>query len=122
MAYNLLNPVQIFNGADMTGDLTSVIVDIREQDNIGIQLHWVGDAVGDFSVQISSDHRQDAFGNVTNPGNWVALPLDPAIAAAGADDDAYIDLNQMSAQYMRVQYIATSDSGVLNGIAVAKAV
>jgi hypothetical protein len=122
MAYNLLKPVAIFTATAMTSSLTSVIVEIRNQDNIGIQLHWTGAPVGTFTVQISSDHLQDAEGNVQVPGNWVSLVLSPAITASGTPDDAYIDLNQMSAQYVRVLYNFTSGSGTLSGLAVAKGI
>lgn len=122
MAYNLLRPVTIFSAVAMTANRTSVIVEIKNQDNIGVQLHWTGAPTGDFSVEISSDHQQDAEGNVTVAGNWVTLPLSPAITATGGADDAYIDLNQMSAQYMRVTYNFTSGTGSLTGIAVAKGV
>ena len=122
MAYNLLKPVKIFTAADMSGNLISAVVEIKNQDNIGVQLHWTGTPTGSFSVQISSDHEQDINGNVQVPGNWVSLPLNPAISASGSGDDAYVDLNQLSAQYMRVTYTAVSGSGVLDGIIVAKGV
>lgn len=122
MAYNLLFPVHVFNAASMATSLTSPVVEIRNQDNVGIQLHWTGAPVGDFDFQISSDHAQDSQGNVTNAGNWVSLPLSPAISAAGSADDAYIDLNQMSAMYCRVVYTRTSGTGSLSGVIVAKGI
>jgi len=122
MAYNLLFPVHIFNAASMATSLTSPVVEIRNQDNVGIQLHWTGAPVGDFDFQISSDHAQDSQGNVTNAGNWVSLPLSPAISAAGSADDAYVDLNQMSAMYCRVVYTRTSGTGSLSGVIVAKGI
>lgn len=122
MAYNLLFPVHIFNTASMATSLTSPVVEIRNQDNVGIQLHWTGAPVGDFDFQVSSDHVQDSQGNVTNAGNWVSLPLSPAISAAGSADDAYVDLNQMSAMYCRVVYTRTSGTGSLSGVIVAKGI
>lgn len=122
MAYNLLFPVHVFNAASMATSLTSPVVEIRNQDNVGIQLHWTGAPVGDFDFQISSDHAQDSQGNVTNAGNWVSLPLSPAISAAGSADDAYVDLNQMSAMYCRVVYTRTSGTGSLSGVIVAKGI
>lgn len=122
MAYNLLNPVKIFNDGDMSGNLTSIIVETKLQDNVGIQLHWTGTPTGTFSVEISIDHKEDVLGNVVVAGHWVSLPLLPAIAAAGAGDDAYIDLNQLSASYVRVKYTRSAGSGTLNGFMVAKGV
>lgn len=122
MAYNLLKPVAIWTAHSMTVDTTSSIVEIKNQDNIGIQLHWTGTPAGAFDFQISSDYSQDTEGNVQNVGNWISLTLSPAISASGAGDDAYVDLNQMSAQYVRVVYTATSGAGVLTGLVVGKGV
>ncbi len=122
MSYNLLIPFKFISAASMGANITSAIVEISQQDNVGIQLNWTGTPVGTFDVQISIDHEQDMNGNVTVAGNWVSLPLSPAIAAAGSADSAYIDLNQQSASYVRVVYTRTSGSGTLNGFATAKGV
>lgn len=122
MSYNLLRPVTIYSSTAMATSATSTIVEIKNQDNVGVQLHWTGVPVGTFDVQISSDYSVDIEGNVQNSGHWVSLALNPAITAAGSADDAYVDLNQMSAQYVRVVYTAGSGTGVLSGIVVAKGV
>ena len=133
MAYNLLFPVTIFNAVSMATSQTSSIVctaapftvaalKTSYQDNFGIQLDWTGTPVGTFSVQISSNRKQDDNGNVLFAGNWITLPLSPAIVASGTADDAYIDLNQMSCQFIQVIYTAVSGSGTLNGVMVGKAV
>lgn len=122
MAYNILTPVTVLSDASMGTDLTSAVVEVKYQDNVGIQLHWTGSPVGDFSVEVSSDYKEDTNGNVENAGHWIALPLSPAITAAGSADDAYIDINQTSAQYIRVMYARTSGTGVLTAIIVGKAV
>lgn len=122
MAYNLLFPVPIVTAGDMSDDIESRIIEVRNQDNVGIQLHWEGDAVGSFGVQISMTHVEDAAGNVLVEGDWVDLPLNPSVAAAGVDDDAYIDLNQLSAAYVRLVYVATSGSGTLEAHLMAKGV
>jgi hypothetical protein len=122
MSYNLLNPEQIITNGAMTGSITSPVIETKLQDNIGFQLNWTGAPVGSFSAQVSMDHRQDSFGNVTNAGNWITLPLDPAITASGTSDIAYIDLNQLSAPYVRIVYNFTSGSGTLNAFITAKGV
>jgi hypothetical protein len=106
----------------MGTSITSDPVEIKNQDNIGIQLHWTGAPVGAFDIEISSNYREDMEGNVQNAGNWVTLPLSPAITASGSADDAYIDLNQMSAMYMRIVYTRTSGTGSLDAYVVAKGV
>ena len=123
MAYNLLFPKSIITAGNMaSASITSSVVEIRNQDNVGIQLSWTGTAVGTFAVQISINHAEDANGNVTVAGDWVALPLSPTIAAAGSADSAIIDLNQMSASYIRVVYTRSSGTGTLNAYITAKGV
>jgi hypothetical protein len=132
MAYNLMYPVNIFNGVSMATSQTSLVqasagntpsaVKTDRQDNIGIQLDWTGDPVGTFAINISSNRRQDDNGNVLYPGTFVTLPLVPAIVATGTPNTAYIDLNQMSCQFVQVVYTAVSGTGTLTGIVVAKAI
>jgi hypothetical protein len=122
MAYQILLPVQILEAESMAASIASGAVEVKNQDNIGIQLKWTGAPVGTLGVQVSSDYLEDSQGNILNAGNWVALPLSPAITAAGAPDDAYIDLNQLSAMYVRVTYTRTSGTGALSAIVVGKAV
>lgn len=122
MAYNLLKPVVLYTAQSMAASFTSPPVEIRLQDNLGFQLKWSGSPVGSFSVQISSTYSEDINGNVMDLGAWVSLPLSPAIAATGAPDDAYIDLNQMSAMYVRIVYTRTSGTGSFSCVAVGKAI
>jgi hypothetical protein len=122
MSYNPLGPVNILVAASLGANITSNPVNIKNQDNVGVQLHWTGTPVGTFGVQISSNHIQDPVGNVLFEGNWVTLPLSPAITAVGSGDDAYIDLNQMSAQWVKVIYTRTSGTGSVDAVTVAKGV
>lgn len=122
MAYQILPPFKLIDGASMATDITSDPQEIILQDNIGIQLHWTGAPVGTFDIQISGNHKEDQNGNVLVAGDWVTLALSPAIVAAGSADDAYIDLNQMSAMYMRVVFNRTSGTGTLDAYVVGKAI
>lgn len=122
MAYNTTYPVKIITSGNMAGNLTSLIVETKLQDNIGIQLDWTGTPTGIFDVQVSVDHTQDAYGNVTNAGHWVSLSLSTTIKATGSADDAYIDLNQLAAPYVKVVYTATSGTGTLNAYVTGKGV
>jgi len=122
MAYNLLQPVHIIVAGDMSASITSSPVEVKLQDNVGIQLHWTGVPVGTFSVQVSANHQQDTNGNVTQAGQWVTLPISPAVTAAGTPDDAYIDLNQLSANFVRIVYTRTSGTGSLEAYVVAKGI
>jgi hypothetical protein len=122
MSYNLLNPVHIVVAQSMTGNITSAAVEVKQQDNIGVQLNWTGTPTGTFGVQVSMDYYQDLEGNIVNPGNWTALPLNPAILATGSPNTAYIDLNQLSTPYVRVTYTATSGTGTLDAFVNGKGV
>lgn len=122
MSYNLLVPIHIVTDGDMSGDIASSAIETKLQDNLGIQLTWTGAPVGTFSVQVSIDYSKDINGNVVNTGHWTSLPLNPAIAASGAGDTAYIDVNQLTAPYLRVLYTKTSGSGVLNAIVAGRAI
>jgi hypothetical protein len=105
-----LKPVQIFAAASMAGDLTSPSIVIRNQDNVGIQLAWeTEDAVGTFKVQISIDETV-----------WTDIPL--TATAASVDDNAFLEMNQTPAQFVRVLYTRTSGEGTVSAKVCAKGV
>ena len=122
MSYNLLAPFKILKAVSMGANITSDAVEVKLQDNVGVQLNWIGTPTGVFSVEVSMDYNEDINGNITNQGNWISLPLSPPIAASGAADVAYIDLNQLSASYIRVKYTRTSGTGTLDCFVTAKGV
>ena len=99
---DFVNPFVLMTAGDMSGDLVSNSFQVTGFDNIGIQFIWTGTPEGDFAVEISLD-------NV----NWTALPLSPAPAAAGSADNAYVELNQTTAKYIRCSYTATASTGTL---------
>ena len=47
MAHNVLGPVHILDTVSMGASIVSDPVEIKYQDNIGIQLEWTGTPVGD---------------------------------------------------------------------------
>lgn len=122
MAYNIISAAHIVKAQSMATDVTSPAFNIQNQDNAGIQIDFTGAPVGTFAFEVSMDYKEDNNGNILNAGHWITLPVSPAIAAAGAADQAYVDLNQLSAPYMRVVYNRTSGTGVLDIYASAKGV
>lgn len=122
MSYNLLQPFKLVSAASMGASVTSPPVEVKLQDNVGFQMNWTGSPVGTFSFQVSMDYLADTNGNVVNAGNWITLPVTPAITAAGVPDVAYVDLNQISATYARVVYTRTSGTGSLTIYADAKGI
>lgn len=117
---NELIKLSLFSGAVMTGTtvLTSQVININFLDNLGVQLHFTGTPTGAFEVQVSADYDP----NTHNSGHWVSIVLSPAPVAAGAPDDIYIDMNQLSAPWVRVVYTNASGTGALDGFATAKEV
>lgn len=106
----------------MTGTsvITSGTVEIINLDNVFVQLDFTGTPTGTFAVQVSSDHSEDAQGNILVAGHWISLILSPAPVASGSADDIGIDLNQLGASYLRVVYTNISGTGVLNGFVSGK--
>lgn len=121
----VFKPFQVITNGDMSlSSITSIYTNIQGLDNIGYQIGFSGAPTGTFSVQISMDYEPGKAPNSkpVNAGNWISLPLSPAIIASGSPDNAYIDLNQMSAPWIRLVYTKTSGSGTLNAYVVAKAI
>jgi len=124
-AKTFIKPFKVLSAGDMSqATLTSAVTATQLVDNIGYQINFTGAPVGIFAVQISQDYEPGRSPNSepVNAGNWISVPLSPAITAAGSPDSAYIDLNQMSAPYVRIVYTRTSGTGVLNIYVTAKAI
>ncbi len=119
---NTLDVYQNIKAGDMSGNITSPATNIQFLDNVGLQLNFTGSPTGTFAVQVSADHIQDSQGNIQVAGNWVSLSLSPSPAATGSGNQIYIDLNQLSAPYVRVVYTFSSGTGTLNSFIVGKAV
>ncbi len=116
-----LAPYKVIDAGSMGTTLTSTVTNIQYLDNVGVQLNFTtSDAVGTFQVQVSMDYTQDAVGNVLNAGNWINLTLNPSPVAASAANQIYIDINQVSAPYMRVKYTRTSGTGTLTAYITGK--
>lgn len=107
----------------MSGNLTSAVSNILNMDNPGIEFVWSGTSpVGTCSVEVSLDYNQDINGNVTNPGTWVSLTLVPTPAVSGNTGAIYIDINQISAPWIRTKYTRVSGTGTLQGYICGKTV
>lgn len=120
------NTLQTFRNiiaGDMSqATITSAVSNIQFLDDIGIQLNFTGTPTGTFAVQVSIDYAQDSQGVVTNAGNWIGITLSPAPVASGSADQIFIDIQQISAPWIRVVYTKTSGTGTLNGYISAKAI
>ena len=128
---NNLRQFQSVSAGNMASNITSAATCIQWLDNIGIQFNFTGSPVGTFQVQVSADYAQDLNGQIQNPGNWTPITL--SYLSAGAMTQAssiptsvgspiYLDLNQLSAPWIRTVYTAGSGSGALNAFITAKLV
>jgi len=117
-----LGKCQIWDQGVMTANdtITSDTLHILNLDNINIQLNVTGDASGAFEVQVSSDHQEDQEGNVLVEGEWVAVPLSQSTDPDGDDLVLVIDLNQLGAPWLRIQYTNDSGDSVVDGFASGK--
>lgn len=126
---NLRQFQSIVNGAMGATTVTSPVTCLQWLDNIGIQLNFTGSPVGTFAVEVSADYAQDPNGQVQNAGQWISIPLTylvtgtPVTATTvptSVGSPIYLDLNQLSAPWIRLQYVGASGSGTLNAFLTAK--
>lgn len=108
----------------MASSITSPVTNIEFLDNIGVQLNFTGSPSGNFQVQLSIDYNQDNNGNVISAGNWTPIYFsDPRIAGTNIPpalgSPIYLDLNQLSAPWIRIVYTG-GGSGTLNAFIAAK--
>lgn len=87
-----------------TATISSGVFQGNNLDNFGLQVSWTGTPTGTLTVNCSVD-------NV----NFDALTFDPAITQPTGSAARYlINLNQIPFPYLKVQYVNSSGSGILN--------
>jgi len=117
----VLIPFKLVSGQSMASTVTSAAVNVQYLDNIAFQAIFTGTPTGTFSVQVSLDHQENFVGTgVVTPGTWTNLTLSPVPAATGAAGSVVIDLNQISAPWVRLVYTPTSGTGTLNAYVSGK--
>ena len=123
MSLNLIPPVTVISGGDMSQNITSPGVHVQYSDNIGVQFVWTGTPTGTFGINVSNNATLGANG-VISGGTWTPLvfsaPNNPT--ATGSAGNGFIDLNQTGAAFIQVTYVASSGSGSLTAIVAAKPV
>lgn len=120
--YRLLQ-VQLLNSQAVSSTTTynSAPLNILNLDNIGMQINIVsGTPTGVLNVQVSIDYAQTATGEVTNAGNWITVSGGSASITAGSPTNVVFDLNNLSATWVRLQYVNASSSGVISALASGK--
>jgi len=118
-----LKQFQTVTNGDMSGAITSPVTSIEFLDNIGMQLNFTGSPSGVAQVQVSMDYNQDINGNVINLGHWVPVSF-PSIGtdiSFSSGSPIFIDLNQLSAPFIRLYY-SGGGTGVLNAYICGKVI
>lgn len=108
----LLTPFTQFAAHAVTGTNTysSPITDVRNLDNIGIQLSWTGTPTGNFSVLGSNDGT-----------NFFALTFSPTITQpAGASGISGVNITQFPFFFIQLQYVNVSGSGTISALMTCK--
>ena len=100
---------EILSNQSLSTSFTSPVTVIRYLDNLSYQINIATtNSTGTFNFQGSDDYAiNETTGAVSNPGNWVTLPLSSPIVAAGANDTAMVSLNQIPHQAIRCQYVSS---------------
>lgn len=110
-----MSPIQklntkVIDAGDMSGNITSSSLDVREVIRLCIQASWSGTApVGTLHVQGSNDN--------------INFNDDPEIspsAISGNTGSALVKINNCSYPYLRLSYTFTSGVGSLTGIVSGK--
>jgi hypothetical protein len=103
-------PFKLVDAEDLTSNFDSAPLDIQYMDNIGVQINWdTSDGYGTFGVEVSIDKE-----------NWNSLPLSNTIQVDLVPGSAYVDLNQLSAAWLRVKYYRVSGGGTCDVWTTAK--
>lgn len=113
MSKKVLKSTILLAAGDMSGDVTSAVLNTQFIDNIGLQIRWTSsDAVGVITIEVSADNIQ-----------FDALTFDPALAQPDSDSSSFaVTVKQTPFPYLRVSYAAGSGSGALSVIASGKEV
>lgn len=104
---------QIVSAGDASqATVISSVVGIEFLDNIGIQINVTsGTPTGVFTVEVSIDHSE-INGNVLVAGNWIAISLPvSASISSGSPANIFLDLNQLSAPWIRLKYTKSGGTG-----------
>jgi len=101
MKENLFNILVITNG-DMSGNLTSSIVDVSKINATVFYAKWTGTPTGSIKLQVSIDDV-----------NWVDLPSSSQ-ATGGAAGDFMWNVTDTNYDKIKLVYTFSSGSGTLN--------
>jgi len=108
---NVIPSYKLIDAGDMSGNVTSSVVNVQNMDIASLHLSWAGTSpVGTVTVQ--------ARNGATD--SWYDLDFGSAISIASNSGDHQIILQEMPFTDLKVTYTATSGTGTLTGYITAK--
>lgn len=110
---NIVPSFKMIDAGDLSGNLTSNIVNVQNMDKASVHVEWAGTApVGTITVQ--------ARNGASDP--WYDLTFGAPIAVSGASGDHQIIFNELPFTDIQLLYAATSGSGSLTATVTLKQV
>lgn len=111
-----ISPNKVITAGDMSlASLTSKVTVLQTDDQVAYQLVWSGTSpVGAAKIQGSLDYLPGNGGVVLNAGNWVDIPVAPALNVSGNTGSLLALLQLVAFPYIRLVYTKTSGIGSLN--------
>lgn len=116
--------ISLLSGADMTGNVTSLGINLISIYAYSIQAVWSGGTapVGTFTLQGSDDAGDDGSGQgVSQPTNWTTI-TGSSQAISGTPGNILYDCVACSYRWVRLVYTAGSGSATLNATINVKGV
>ena len=108
---------------DMSGNITSPVLDIQNVDEVSFQFVWAGTSeAGTLDIQTSNDYT-DYNGTVTNAGTWDSVTFSPAIPSpSGSDGHSTAYMALVPSKALRVVYTYSAGTGALTINVVTKGI
>lgn len=119
---SVLRPIAVINAAPLAATVTSSAVHIMYLDNVGVQFVWSGTPTCTLNVLVSNQTTLGSNPPTPVSGSFTTLTLTGVTNPAGSAGTFWIDLNQLGAEWVEVQYASCSGSGTLSAYLSAKAV
>lgn len=115
----ILAPFQVITNGDMSTTVTSAVTVIQTNSMVSYEVNFTGSPVGVINVQVSNSYSKNVDGTVRNAGSWTTLTLSTPSTVSGAGTN-FIDIDALGAYAVRLQYVPTSGSGVINAFVAGK--
>lgn len=119
MRKHTLTSFKMFDAADVSGDQTSNVTNVRNLDKASIRLVWTGSPVGEIVVEARNTEK------TPDSNEWYQLVLNAPIVINSTtypEQNHLIQLFELPFAEIRLRYVSTSGSGTMDATLVAKTV